>query len=70
MGRTNSCSSVIRSIRSRLSRLASVAELGETYFVHGPTGPPPQLGGGEGFMLHGANGEILCVEVTIYKHGI
>ena len=70
MARTNSCRSIIRSIQSRLSRLASVADLGETYFVHGPNGGPPQLGGGEGFMLHGANGEILRVEVTIYKHGI
>ena len=70
MARTNSCRSVIRSIQSRLSRLASIVEIGETYFVHGPNGPPPQLGGGEGFMLHGANGEMLRVEVTIYKHGI
>lgn len=70
MAGTNSCKSVVRHIQRRLSRLASVAELGETYFVHGPNGPPPQLGDGEGFLLHGANGEILRIEVIIYKHGI
>lgn len=70
MARTNSCRSLIRCIQSHLSRRALVADLGETYLVHGPNGPPPQLGGGEGFMLHGANGEILRIEVTIYKHGI
>ena len=68
MARTNSCRSVVRSIQSHLARQKSVAELGEPYFVHGPNGGPPQLGGGEGFMLHGANGEILRIEVTIYKH--
>lgn len=68
MARTNTCRSVVRSIQSSLATQKSVAELGEPYFVHGPNGAPPQLGGGEGFMLHGANGEVLRIEVTIYKH--
>ena len=68
MARTNTCRSVVRSIQSHLARQKSVAVLGELYFVHGPNGGPPQLGGGEGFLLHGANGEILRIEVTIYKH--
>ena len=69
MARTNSCGSLIRSIQTHLARQKSVAELGEPYFIQGPNGGPPQLGGGQGFMLHGANGEMLRVEVTIYKHG-
>lgn len=68
MARTNTCTSVVRSIQSHLARQKSVAELGEPYFVHGPNGGPPQLGGGKGFTLRGANGEILRIEVTIYKH--
>lgn len=68
MARTNTCRSVVRSIQSRLARQKSVVELGEPYYVYGPNGAPPQLGGGEGFMLHGANGEMLRIEVTIYKH--
>jgi hypothetical protein len=67
MARTNTCRSLLRSIQSHLARQRSVTELGEPYLVEGG---PLQLGGGEGFMLHGANGEILRVEVTIYKHGI
>lgn len=68
MARTNTCRSVVRSIQSHLARQTSVADLGEPYFVLGPNGGPPQLGGGEGFMLHGANGEIVRIEVTLYKH--
>ena len=69
MARTNTCRSLVRSLQSHLSRQKSVADLGEPYHVYGPHGGPPQLGGGEGFMLHGANGEMLRIEVTIYKHG-
>ena len=68
MARTNTCRSVVRSIQSHLARQKSVADLGEPYSVEGPNGAPPQLSGGEGFMLHGANGEMLRIEVTIYKH--
>lgn len=70
MARTNSCRSVVRSIQSQLARQKSVADLGEPYFIQGPNGGPPQLGGGEGFMLYGANGEMLRVEVTLYRHGL
>ena len=70
MARTNTCRSLIRSIQSHLARQKSVAELEEPYFIEGPYGGPPQLGGGQGFMLHGANGEMLRVEVTIFRHGI
>lgn len=69
MARTHTCRSTVRSLQSHLSRQKSVADLGKPYYVYGPNGGPPQLGGGEGFMLHGANGEVLCIEVTIYKHG-
>ena len=68
MARTNTWRSVVRSIQSHLARQKSVAELGEPYFVQGSNGGPPQLGGGEGFMLSGVNGEMLRIEVTIYKH--
>ena len=70
MARTNTCGSLIRSIQSHLARRKSVAELEEPYFIEGPYGGSPQLGGGQGFMLRGSNGEMLRVEVTIFRHGL
>lgn len=70
MARTNSAASLSRSIQSHLARQKSVAEVRMPFVVEGRFGAYPQLGGGEAFMVVGVNGEMLVVQITLYRHGI
>lgn len=68
MARTNTPSSLSRSIQTHLARQKSVEAVREPTPVEGPFGHYPQLGGGERFLVEGINGEMLRIEIISFRH--